>query len=262
MYKSYEFIFADMPSSMYGLMIYDIGNKQHSDVSFGNKASILESRIRGRIRPLHYGVDYNSAPLSFNLIFGAKQELDRWQLQEVAHWLTGYQQYQWMSIEQPDLSHVQFRCLITQLTPISVGWAPHAFEAQVQCDCPYAYGYPFSETITFSDGDQYLLYNDGTAREPCKPLLEIVMKPGCTSLAITNNVDKDGLFELAGIPADGATVIVDNENGIIQCTPSRYDLYDGFNDHFLRLYPGENLLTFRGSGTVTISGRYLYNVGA
>lgn len=261
MYQSYEFIFAGMPSSMYGLMIYDIDNKSHSDNPFGNVANIIETRLQGRVRPLHHGVDYNEKPLSFSLIFGSDHELDRWQMQEVAHWLTGYQQYQWLSIEQPDLQHVQFRCLITELTPISVGWAPVAFEAEVTCDCPYAYGYEFEQTYSFTNGSTIQIFNDGTAREYCKPKLLIRPTTGCTRISITNTSDNNREFSIDGLPRT-SVVYVDNDNCVIEEQISGYDLYEGFNDIFLRLVPGDNILTMSGSGTITFTGRYYYNTGA
>lgn len=261
MYQSYEFIFADIPSSMYGLMVYDIDGKSQSDVPFGNVAKILETRLQGRVRPLHHGVDYNEKPLSFPLVFGSDHELDRWQMQEIAHWLTGHQQYQWLSIEQPDLQHVQFRCLITQLTPISVGWMPVAFEAEVTCDCPYAYGYEFNQTYSFSDGEIIHIFNEGTAREYCKPKMLIAPTSGCSEITISNASDNGRTFSITSLPAT-SVVYVDNDNCIMEEQISGYDLYDGFNDTFFRLVPGDNVLTMGGSGKITFTGRYYYNTGA
>lgn len=44
MFNCYEFTFDGESSAMYGLMVYDIGGRGQSDVSFGNKASIVETR--------------------------------------------------------------------------------------------------------------------------------------------------------------------------------------------------------------------------
>lgn len=264
MFKTYEFIFAGMPSSMYGLMVCDFAGKNHSDNAFGNKAKIVETRIPGRVRPLHHGVDYNSDPLTFKLIFGADHELDRWDLQEVSYWLTGHQQYQWLQIEQPDLAHIEYRCLITDLTPISIGWLPYAFEATVTCDCPYAYGFEFEKTMSFSDGDELYVFNESTAHECCYPKLKITPHGDCVSITNMNDKNYNGNaneFSLTGIPS-GSTVFIDNENGIIRDETFGTNLYDGFNDTFFRLVPGDNNLKMTGSGTMTISGRFYYNVGA
>lgn len=62
MYRTYEFTFAGMPASMYGMYVADVGNKKHSDNPFGNQANIVETRIANRVTPIHYGVRYNDEP--------------------------------------------------------------------------------------------------------------------------------------------------------------------------------------------------------
>ena len=118
---------------MYGLMIYDFGGTGQSNVAFGNVGSIVETRTNNRIQPVHYGVNYHATPLEFKLVFGAQRALDRFELEYISMWLTGHQNYQWLSIDQPDMERVQFRCLITSLTPLAHGWLPVAFEATVRC---------------------------------------------------------------------------------------------------------------------------------
>lgn len=261
MYKSYQFTFANTPASMFRMFVCDIGSKQHSDNAFGNEANIVETRLPRRITPLHYGVRYHDKPLEFTLIFGAEQELDRYQLQEISNWLTGYQDYQWLSIDQPDMSHIQFHCLIQSLTPISIKWIPVAFEAKIICDCPYGYSYPFEEVITLDGTTNFRFYNDSTIREMLKPNVKIELNPDCTSFSITNKTT-GAVVRFTGLPAGGIVIQMDNENEIIYDSTETYDLYDYFNFQFLNLVSGDNDLLLEGSGKVTISGRYLYNVGA
>lgn len=261
MYKGYSFVFAGMSSECYGMFVADIGNKKHVDNDFGNKANIVETRIANRITPLHYGVMYHEQPLAFTLIFGSEQYMDRYQIQEVSNWLTGYQEYQWLSIEQPDMEHIQFRCLIQKLTPISVGWLPIAFEAQIVCDCAYGYSYPFEETIHFNNVTNYRFYNDSTIRETLKPNLRIELASGCRNFSIINKTIGTTM-EFSGLPAGGITILVDNENGVITDSIYEYNLYNFFNFQFFELASGDNELVLNGNGTLTVSGRYMYNVGA
>lgn len=258
MFNSYEFTFAGESSLMYGLMIYDIGGQGQSDVSFGNIAKIVETRTNNRLRPIHYGVNYHSSPLQFKLVFGAMEPLDRYELENIAFWLTGHQDYQWLSIDQIDLDHVQFRCLITELKPITYGWAPYAFEATVVCDCPYAYGYPFNEQYTINGTSNILFRNNSPIHEYVKPMLTYTSSSSGGTLRIVNQNDNGRTFELTGIPA--SKVIIDNDNGIIRETVDGINLYDGFNLNFFRLVHGDNNLIITGRGTLTMSGRLLYNV--
>lgn len=261
MYRSYEFTFADTPASIYGMFVCDIGSKKHGDNEFGNRANIVEARIANRITPLHYGVRYHDTPLAFSLIFGSEEPMDRYQMQEVSNWLTGYQEYQWLSIDQPDMEHIQFRCLIQSLTPISIRWLPVAFEAKIICDCPYGYSYPFREKIPVNGTVIHRFYNDSTIKEPLRPEVEITLASGCKDFSITNRTTGTSM-EFRDLPGGGMTIFADNENEILQDAHGQYDLYRSFNFQFLEFASGDNQLVISGVGTVVISGRYLYNVGA
>ncbi len=243
---------------MYGLMLYDFSGTGQSNVAFGNKASIVETRTNNRIRPIHFGVNYHSSPLQFKLVFGSMVPLDRYEMENIAFWLTGHQDYQWLSIDQPDLERVQFKCLITQLTPLTHGWLPYAFEATVVCDCPYAYGFPFEYRYDINGSTDILFRNESSVREYIKPVLTYAPTAGGT-LSIVNHNDNDREFKLDGIPAS-ITAVIDNDNGIIQDATTGVNLYDGFNLNFFRFVHGDNNLTITGNGPLIISGRMLYNV--
>ncbi len=248
---------------MYGLMVYDIDGRKQDNVSFGNKAEITEMRLPRRVQPIHYGVNYHKDPLQFKLVFGAQDYLDRYDLESISMWLTGHQDYKWLSICQNDL-RLEYRCLIRDLTPISISWLPVAFEASVICDCPYAYGHDFHEEYTITNSKNVMFRNGGTAREYIRPTL--VFTPsgsgGSVTLQIVNHSDGDRVFKLENIPTS-SVVRIDCENGIITDTSVNHvNLYGGFNMNMFRLVPGDNDLTISGSGTLTMTGRALHNVSA
>lgn len=245
---------------MYGLMIYDFGGTGQSNVAFGNVGSIVEARTNNRIQPVHYGVNYHATPLEFKLVFGAQRALDRFELEYISMWLTGHQNYQWLSIDQPDMERVQFRCLITSLTPLAHGWLPVAFEATVRCDCPYAYGFPFLRQYQIKGSTNVLFRNESSVREYLKPTLIIKPNPGVSEFKIVNQSDNNREFILSGIPASVGNITVENNSGIIKEESGEYNLYDGFNMNFFRLVQGDNQLVVTGDGTLSITGRLLYNV--
>ena len=248
-------------SLSYGLMLYDIDGNGQDDIAFGNKASIVETRTYGRVQPLHFGVNYHSSPLKFPIVFGADHPLDRHEMELIALWLTGRQKYTWLSICQPDLAHVQFRCLITELKPISVGWLPYAMEANVVCDCPYAYGHYFEREYQISGETSVLFRNEGSVREYFKPEIEYHTEDGVTSVSIVNRDDGGREFRIEGLPSS-AVLYVDNTNGIIRCdgVAGSVNVYDGFNLNFLRFVHGDNHLIINGDGRLIIRGRFLHNV--
>ena len=244
---------------MMGLMVYEIGDKTQKPVSFGNKAAIDETRSKSRVRPMHYGVDYNASPLEFTLIFGTERELDRFEMEEIAFWLTGHNDYKWLSIDQPDLQDVQFRCIITQLTPIHVGFLPVAFEATIRCDCPYAYSFPFEEAYHIEGETPILFRNHSSVHEVIKPDLVFTPASGGGSLSIVNQNDGGREFRLDNLPQGGAAITIDNEHGIIR-DAAGHNYFAGFNMNFFRAVHGDNNLIVTGNGTLRISGRFLFNV--
>lgn len=261
MFRTYDFSFAGYPASMYGLFVADIGNNKMADESFGNKANIVEQRIANRITPLHFGVKYNETPLQFELIFGSDHLLDKYECQEVSKWLTGHQDYQWLSIDQPDLDDKQFRCLIQELMPISIRGLANSFKATVICDCPYAYGLPFDDNYTVRGTSNIIYYNDGSCRELMKPHITITLNAGCTEFSIDNKTTGKK-FELSGLPGDAMTIDVDNENCIMSERTGSVNIYNYFNFNFVGLASGDNEMIITGDTDVRIQGRFLYNVGA
>lgn len=264
MFNTYEFTFAGESSMAYGLMMCDIDGNAQDEGALGNVGTIIEDRIAGRVMPYHYGVDYNKSPLQFKLVFGTDSALDRFDIERIGYWLTGHQNYQWLTIDEPDLDHLMFRCLITELRSISIGWLQYGFEATVVCDCPYAYSYPFQKTFTISGETDIEFYNESSVREYIRP--KVIYhpssgNPSTRDLSITNTSDGDREFVLNSIPIT-SVVEIDNENGVITDTALGRNLYAGCNFKFLRLVPGLNELVVTGNGSITISGQYLYNVGS
>ena len=261
MFYAWDFIYAGTSASEFGLFICDVGGNGQLDIAFANKANILQTRLSNRIEPIMQGVRWNDNPLTFTLVFGSTEPMDRYQLQAVAQWLTGYQEYQWLQIEQPDMEHIQFRCLVESLKPISVGWFPVAFEAKIVCDSPYGYSFPFEKSVVFDDQKKFRFYNDSTARVALRPKIKLELAAGCRNFALAN--ETNGLvMRFTDLPSGVITINIDNNDMIISGENNEYNLYDYFNFQFMEFVPGDNELIFEGAGKATISGRYVYNVGA
>lgn len=104
-------------------------------------------------------------------------------------------------------------------------------------------------------------YNDSTCMEKLRPEMLVTLAAGCTSFAVKNKTT-GAEMRFDNLPGSILSIRVDNENQVVTEEVSGYDLYEHFNFVFLELEPGDNELVFTGTGSVTISGRYLYNVGA
>lgn len=258
-----QFSFDGIPCLEYGLMVYDFGST-NEDGKFTSPVEIQEDRTAKRYSSLHYGATQNK-PLTFSFTFGAdmnaidkNEHLSRWDMDVIARWLTGHDEYKYLEITQPDMESVRYKCIISDLEYITYGKIPWAFTCQVTCDSPFAYTYP--ETMSLSiDGNIAAALE---CRAACKyyfPKIIINMKNG-NSFSIINHSDGDRVFKFENIPSAVKTITVDNENEIITNSAS-LNLYDKFNFNFLRLVRGYNHLEFVGSADVCFECEFPINIG-
>lgn len=258
-----EFSFDGIPCFEYGLMVYDFGSTSENG-KFTSSVKISEDRTAWRHTPLHYGATQNT-PLTFSFTFGAdtdsmdkKQHLDRWEMEVIASWLTGHDEYKYLEITQPDMEAVRYKCIISNLEYTTYGNLPWAFKCEVTCDSPFAYLYPEKNTFSVADS----LTTQVNCRASCKnyyPNLTINITKG-TSFSIINHSDGDREFSFTNIPAVPITIYVDNENEVI--TNSRdLNLYDCFNFEFFRMVNGYNNLEITGNAIIEMNCEFPINVG-
>ena len=126
-----EFIFDDIPCSEFGLMVYHFGSNGQDDVSFKN-GEIIEDRIPGRYDALTYGLVQNQS-LEYTLVFGANMEsldananLDRFEVEAIAAWLTGHSTRNWLVIVQDDMEPLRYKCTSSELKLICASQARHS----------------------------------------------------------------------------------------------------------------------------------------
>lgn len=268
MFRGYEFTFDGISSLDHGLILCSIGGQGQDNVSFGNVANIVETRIPNRVTPIHHGVRYNDKPLEFQIVFASENKMDRYEIQEVAMWLTGHQDYRWLTIEQPDMADYMFKCIITELKPISVSGYPVGFSANVRCDCPYAYGHPVEQSFELYYWNDIVLRNESSTYEYIKPHIKFYPITGSPVIEIDNLSDGGRVTEIIYESQD-IVIDMDNENEVIVArdpsdeeTVLPYNMYSGFNMNFFRLVHGDNILRVFGFGTLVITTQFLYNVAA
>lgn len=250
-----QFVFDDIPSWEYGLVIYDLGGA-NEDGDFTTPAEIVEDRINNRYTPLHYGVTRNK-PLTFELHFGAdpravdkREWLDRWEIDTIASWLTEHDDYKYLEIYQQDLDVIRYKCIITNLTYSSYGKYPWAFTAEVTCDSPYAYLVPEVHTYTFTSsspgyrtGTDYVLRNLASPKY-YRPQMKIYNISNVKDLYIYADEDSERPFHLSDLTGVGTWIQVDNEHEVLTCQRG-INIYDRLGDspHFFRMIKGHNTVS-------------------
>lgn len=261
-----SFVFNGIPCDDFDLMVYDVGNDTQGGGTFASVVSIIDESLLSKWRPMFYGVK-REEKLTFDIVFGVNMEridsgnyFDRYEIDEIATWLTGHETYKELEIIQDDMTHVRYKCIITQLAEVSFGNIPWAMRATVTCDSPFAYMYPREYVYELTGTAQTILFNNESSLNGYyKPVVEFTTQNGGT-LSIVNKTDNDREFKFTLLPAATQKLIVDNENCVITCT-SDINLYPYFNYKFLRLKRGYNTLVITGTGELKIKCEYPVNVG-
>ena len=257
------FAFNSIPCEAYELMAYELGSSDRGG-EIASTVTIEEELVGNRQKPYFYGVKHEGK-LEIDLVFGANQRridegkyLDRYEIDAIANWLTGHDQYLWLEIEQPDLRMVHYHCICTSLEIVTYGNVPWSLQATFECDSPY--GYMDSEEFTYNIyGTQEIsFFNRSCANGYYYPEIEIVQSGG--TFKIVNETDGDREFALTGYPQAVQHVYVDNDHCIIT-NDQDLNLYPYFNNKFFRLKKGYNDLVVTGTGTLIIKCMFQVNTG-
>lgn len=201
-----SFSFDGVSCEEYGLMLYDFGSTTHGNSEYA-KVDIKEDRMPGRTRSLFYGTSYED-PLEFKLVFGAMEDvvnndepIDRPEMEVVAGWLTGHNEYKWLMIDELGLDSIRYRCIITDLKTIEVDMYKWAFECTVHCDSPYGYTLPEQFTYQVNGSTDVVLHSRSSTNSATYPIVSIRNEPYPTyNFTIPNgrmigDVNGDGIID-------------------------------------------------------------------
>ena len=258
------FTFDGVSSEDYGLMLYDFNNVSQGNSAYASDMTIQEDRIPLQYKSLYYG-SYFKEPLEFTLVFGADEytalnheDIDRQEMDLIGSWLTGKQGYRWLSIAQPDLFNVRYRCIITDLKVIEFSGFKWAFQCTVHCDSPFGYLYPEEYNLSVSGEETLLLRSLSSYHGYYYPKVELSLNDG-GSFTITNMTDNQSKFSVTDYPS-ADTLVIDGEHGIIT-SKSIKNPYVYCNFDFPKLVRGDNILKFSGNGNVKIICEFPVNIG-
>ena len=259
-------IFDGIACEEMGLVMYDFDSHKQEETKFASNLSILEDRIEGRYRSLFYGGAVNE-PLTFTMVLCASEDrayrnepFDRWDLQKISSWLTGHTTYKWLSIVQPDMENIRYRCIITELQVVEVAGTKWGISCKVTCDSPFAYMVPQSYSYSVNGSMNTTLFSKSSYNGYYYPIIDITGHSGGNiSIGIGGDT-----FRFIGLPTSIGDIRIDCENGVITTSSglNAYEYVDfsaGF--HFPRLSRGVNRLTLSGEGNYEFTCEWPVNVG-
>lgn len=259
------FTFNGTSCQNYDLMLYDIGGDDSNDPEFASVVTVTDEWVGSRWRPYFYGSKFQNK-LTFDLVFGVNEcridqgeYLTRSEIDAIATWLTGHDEYHWLTIDQEDLEGIRYRCMVTGLKTVSYGRIPWALQATVTCDGPFAYRTPTSVTYNSTGSRQIQFENKSSLNGYYYPVIRFDRRSG-TSFSIENVTDGGRTFTMSNIPTSITTIQVDNDSCVIT-DDQDINLYGNCNYNWLRLKKGMNTLNLTGNGVFTFECEFPVNTG-
>lgn len=254
------FVFDGIPCENYGLRLFSFDTAGKEESESGSKISIVEDRTTKSIRPIHYGTVQKDA-LQFSMTFGSELYLDKYDVDLIVSWLTECNGYKNLDICQADMEYTRYRCIITDLKNIYINEMPVAFKCTVVCDSPYAYTPLITYKKSIISASDMTVQNRSNIIGGCNPMVTLSPSVNTQSISIINLSDNNKETLFTNLPnAENLKIIVDCERKIITSN-TNINIYECFNDSFLKLVRGTNKLRITGSCELEITAEYPMKVG-
>lgn len=262
-FYAYDFIYDGIPSQKFALKIITFEDGGLFNGIGSSEVNIIEQRVLRKSKPYYLGRTQETK-LEFPLTFGTYQPISGMERDLISAWLFGRSEYKKLYILQDDLNGAYFNCFMNNPEPLYIGGVNYAFQCNVVCDSPWAYGSPHSASgsaIGWNPAgyDTYFtIYNGSSEDEYLYPTIDFTIGETNSSLGgmlyLTNFSDVSGtvniprVFLFQNLEKDNS-IHVDNDLQIISGStvvgdsggsPILTGLLSKFNKNWLRLLPGVN----------------------
>lgn len=260
-----SFTFDGVSCDSFELMMYDFNDNGLNEDNEVASVSIVEEVVGKHWRPYFYGTKHEKK-LEFEIVFGVNQDrldqekhLSRSEIDEIAAWLAGHDRYKWLEIEQTDMEHVRYRCIVTSLSVVEYGLVPWALKATITCDSKYAYTYPREYSYEIDGNYTIHFMNESSMNDYYKPMILFEPTAG-GDLEIINETDNNRVFKFREIPESVEELCIDNEHAVIT-NDQDINMYPYFNYKFFRLKRGYNILHVSCKGKLKLICEFPLSVG-
>lgn len=259
-YWGCSFVFDELATEDFSLMVYDINGVTQGQGRFGNSSTIVDQQVAAQWKPFFYGVK-REQKLELSIVFGANEDrlsagdyFRRYELEAIGRWLTSPNSYRYLQIIQDDMIYYRFRCMCTALELVELEQVPWALKATFTCDSPYAYLYPveYSFELEGNMDHEIEIINESSMEEPYAPVMVITSTDSPVSSITVTNLENGRVFSLQQLPYLSGAITVDHRLCKIECEGD-LNLYDKCNFHFLSLERGRNRLVVRPDADITLT---------
>lgn len=232
-----------------------IGSGLYEEQVVANK-TINEVSIRGRDEP--YFIDLSEDPKSFSLSFFFSEGYDQQLFDEVVRWLN-VDYYEPLYFSE-DIDRV-FYCIPTDgIDHIHNGLKQGYLNLNMRCNSPKSFSHEQSTTwIDFYNGTNRKtrteLINRG--QFPFYPEIQIE-KLASGDIVINNTSNGNQELRLKNVDI-GEQIRIDCKNEIIETNKPNTYRYDDFNDEYLEIVYGKNILKVSNNVRLRFKYRYVFS---
>lgn len=269
--ESLYFSFANRKSTDYNIVNVSVSDGGLFEEQVISNKSINEISVRGNDTP--YFINVKNEPKTIQLSFAF---LDTWNedlIEEVLQWLNvGF--YEPLSFGG-DLDRVYYAMPVDGINLIHNGLKQGYLTLNMRCNSPYSYSHeqitPWIECKNVNGGTFISPYQWIEAGVPDGTIIEFynlghynlypeiwIKKNKDGDVTINNLTNKNKEFKFTNLK-DQEEIYIDCENEIIETSLENVYRYDDFNDNYLELVYGKNLLKVAGNVNLKFRYRYVYS---
>jgi predicted phage tail component-like protein len=252
-YESLYFSFAGRRSTDFGIMNVSVSSGLYEE-PFLSRRNIKETYVRGRYKP--YFIEVEREPKTFQLSFVFEETWNDQLIREVARWLN-VDYYEPLSFSE-NMDIVYYAMPVDDIPLIHNGLKQGYLTLTMRCDSPFAYSH-----------DQVTPWYDFSSNQG-KGIIEIlnygdaeiypeifIQKVENGDITITNLSKANSDFVLTGL-LDQEELYIHCENEIIETNLPNIWRYDSFNDNYLSLVYGTNILEVTGKCKIKFRYRFKF----
>lgn len=257
--ESDHFHFAGRKSTEFGIWNVSIAEGLYNEQVVASK-SINEVHIPGRDEP--YFVNVTEEPKLIQLRFSFLEKWNDKLIDETVRWLN-VDTYQPLYFEG-DIDKVYYVIPVDGIHKIHNGLKEGYLNLTMRCNSSKTYSHEIitptynTEELSQTQGvDSPIIKIGNRGHFPTYPKIWIE-KTSEGDITIYNKTDGGKLFEFKNIEL-GEKLYIDCKNEIINTDKERTYRYDDFNDNYLRLVYGENILVTSSNMKIRFGFRYIFS---
>lgn len=257
--ESFHFHFAGRKSTDFGIINVQVEEGLYNEQVVANRV-INEVYIRGRKEP--YFVDVSEEPKTLQLRFGFLEPWNDKLIDEVIRWLNVYN-YEPLYFEG-DIDRVFYAMPIDGINKIHNGLKNGYLELTMRTNS----GKSFSHDILTKKIDTFEL---SIKQNEEFPIIKIsnkghfsiypkiwIEKIDDGDIQIFNKTNRNEIFKFKNIEV-GEKLFIDCNKEIIETNKENTYRYDDFNDNYLELVYGKNILSVSNNMIVRFSYKYIFS---